>query len=102
MRGAAGAPTLDLEFFDQIRFGDRQAYADEFIEWLHRKYRRDRIDLIVATQQQTLQLLAERPGNPWNGLPVVYGSLGPLSIDISKTHPTASGVVMENFFPLTL
>jgi signal transduction histidine kinase len=99
---APEAPTLDLEFFDQIRFGDRQAYGGEFIEWLHRKYSRDRLDLIVATQQQTLQLLAERPGSPWNGLPVVYGSLGNLTIDISKTHPTASGVVMENFFPLTL
>ena len=91
-----------MEFFDQVRFGDRKDYAAEFIEWLHRKDSRDRLDLIVAVQQQTLQLLAESPGNPWNGLPVVYGTQGHLTIDISKTHPTASGVVIETYFPITL
>jgi hypothetical protein len=95
-------PIVYREFYDQVRFGDRQSYADDYLSWLHHKYKGVRIDLIVATQQQTLQLVADGPGNPWSGLPVVYATVGQLTIDIAKSHPTASGVVMENYTLLTL
>ncbi|BCS32558.2 hypothetical protein TBR22_A17720 [Luteitalea sp. TBR-22] len=92
-------PTLYRESFDQARFGGDQSYVAEFRDWLHRKYRRRRIDAIVVRQQATLQLFERRPDNPWNDVPIVYSTLGALSIDIAATHPTASGVVMENPLP---
>jgi signal transduction histidine kinase len=95
-------PTLYREFYDQVRFGDRKGYARDYIEWLHHKFRDTRLDLIIATEQQTLQLRADYEGNPWHGLPVLYGTVGHLTIDITTTHPTASGVVMENYTFLTL
>jgi signal transduction histidine kinase len=95
-------PTLYREFYDQVRFGDRDEYARDYIKWLHHKYRGTRLDLIIATEQSTLQLLADFDGNPWTGVPVLYGTVGNLTIDIRKTHPTASGVVVENYTLLTL
>jgi signal transduction histidine kinase len=94
--------TLFREFFDQIRFGDDPDYRAKFLAWLHQKYRFRRIDAIVVRQQETLRLFAQAPDNPWNDVPIVYGTLGSLTIDIRDSHPTASGVVMENFFPRTL
>lgn len=100
---AAGTPAvLYREFFDEIRFGDRPGYAAEFRDWLHRKYRDRRIDVIVVTIQSILGILAQAPDNPWNDVPIVYGTLGHLTIDISASHPTASGVVMENYLPRLL
>lgn len=96
------AAPLYIEYFDQIRFGDRPTYTQEFVAWLHQKYRDRPIGVIVVVQQRQLQLAAQAPDNPWNDVPVVYGSLGALGVDISKTHPTATGVVMENHFPQTL
>ncbi len=92
-------PTLYRESFDQGRFGDDPAYVSEFRGWLHRKYRGRPIHAIVVRQQATLELFARRPDNPWNDVPLVYSTMGPLSIDISESHPTASGVVMENPLP---
>jgi len=82
-------PTLYREFYDQVRFGDREGYARDYIRWLHHKYQGTPIDLIIATEQSTLQLLADFDGNPWTGLPILYGTVGHLTIDISKSHPTA-------------
>lgn len=99
----AGSPAVVYrEYFDQIRFGDRPSYAAEFRTWLHRKYRDRRLVVIVVTQQPILELFGQAPDNPWNDVPVVYGTLGHLTIDIQRTHPTASGLVMENFLPRSL
>ncbi len=94
-------PVLFLEFFDQVRF-PQTAYPQEFYDWLSRKYRDRPVDMIVAVQQRTLQLLAEQPKNSWQELPVVYSSLGDLTIDVSRTLPMATGVVRENNFPAAL
>jgi signal transduction histidine kinase len=94
-------PLLYLEFFDQVRFA-QTAYPEEFYQWLHRKYRDRRVDVIVAVQQRTLQVLAAQPDSPWHRLPVVYSSLGDLTIDISKSLPMATGVIRENNFPAAL
>jgi hypothetical protein len=69
---------LYREFFDQIRFGDSPTYISEFRAWLHQKYRGRPLGAIVVTQQPILQLLAHAPDNPWNDVPIVYGTLGNL------------------------
>src|SRR5262245_28772962 len=74
-------PTLYREFYDQVRFGNRPRYAGDYVAWLHHKYEDTRIDLIIATEQQTLQLIADDEGNPWHGLPVLYGTVGNLTVD---------------------
>ena len=92
-------PTLFREFYDQVRFGDDPAYPEAYLGWLRRKYSGHPIGAIVVTQQQTLQLFGRGPHNPWNDVPVVYGTFGELTIDIAASHPTTSGVVLENPAP---
>jgi signal transduction histidine kinase len=93
---AAVPPTVYVEYFDQVRFGDRPAYGTEFLEWLGRKYRDRSIGVIVATGDLMLELLAERGGGPWPGVPLVFGTLGKPGVDARG----ASSVVMENPLPL--
>jgi len=83
--------TLYREFFDQVRFGDNPDYPETYRAWLHQKYGNLRIDAILVRQQETLRLFAQAPDNPWTRVPLVYGSLGALTVDISQTHPTVSG-----------
>ena len=94
-------PVLYLEFSDQVRF-PQTTYPKEFYQWLGRKYGDRHIDLIVTVQQGTLQMLAEHSNDRWRGLPIVYSSLGDLTIDIGHTLPLATGVVRKNNFPAAL
>jgi ABC-type uncharacterized transport system substrate-binding protein len=94
-------PLLHLEFFDQVRFA-HTTYPEEFFQWLSRKYRDRRIDVIVTVEQRALQLLAEQPSSPWRRLPVLYSVWGDLTLDISKSLPMATGVIRENHFPAAL
>jgi signal transduction histidine kinase len=102
LNGAKTPPVLFREFYDQVRFGDDPDYQAAYLSWLWRKYLGHSIDAIVVTQQQTLQLFKQGPHNPWNDVPVVYGTFGDLTVDISASHPTASGVVLENPVPRLL
>lgn len=102
LREGNSTAVLYTEFFDQVRFGDRPTYPEEFRAWLLHKYRDQRLDAIVVRGQGALELFARRPDSPWNDLPIVYGTLGDLTIDIRDTHPTASGVVLGNHFPLLM
>jgi signal transduction histidine kinase len=98
----AAATTRTLlfrEFFDAVRFGDRPEYAAEFRAWLFQKYRDRPVDVLVTTQQSTLELLGGRADSPWDQVPIVYGMFGPASAAITAAHPTASGVILENDFP---
>ena len=100
----ARAPNAILfrEFFDVVRFGDRPSYASEFRRWLFEKYRDQPVNVLVATQQLTLDLLAPDDGNPWRGVPLVYGTFGDPAADLGATYPTASGIEAEHPFPQSL
>jgi signal transduction histidine kinase len=95
------ATVLYLEFFDQVRFGD-PTHAAEFSEWLQRKYRDRRVDVIVTVSQSSLELLTDPQRRPLPGVPIVYGILGDLTIDISRSLPDATGVIIENPLPAAL
>jgi len=98
--GTATTPTvLFREFFDIVRFGDRPAYAAEFRAWLQQKYRDRRIDVLVTTLPQAMDLLVPPGEGPWSHAPVVYGSLIQVAPDIALHHPDASSVVLEDHFP---
>jgi signal transduction histidine kinase len=100
----AKAPNAILfrEFFDVVRFGDRPSYASEFRRWLFEKYRDQPVNVLVATQQLTLDLLAPDDENPWRGVPLVYGTFGDPAVDLGATYPTASGIEAEHPFPQSL
>ena len=93
---------LFREFFDVVRFGDRPSYASEFRRWLFEKYRDQPVNVLVATQQLTLDLLAPDDENPWRGVPLVYGTFGYPAVDLGATYPTASGIEAEHPFPQSL
>ena len=93
----ATAPTrtvLFREFFDVVRFGDRPEYAAEFRGWIRQKYRDQKMDALVVTQQAAYELMAG--GADSLNIPIVYGSLGPLPI---VSLPMVSGVVLEDPLP---
>jgi hypothetical protein len=54
---SATPPLVFREFFDQVRFGDRPDYRTAFLAWLHQQHRDRPMDVVVATEQQTLALL---------------------------------------------
>ena len=94
--------TLYAECFDQVRFGDRPSYLMEYRRWLWQKYTDRHLDALVVRDQALLKLFADAPDNPWRGIPIIYVTLGHLTIDTTRAHPSASGVVMENHFPLLI
>jgi signal transduction histidine kinase len=95
---AAAPPAVYVEYFDQVRFGDRPAYGTDFLEWLERKYRDRPVGAIVATGDLMLELLAGRGSRPWPGAPLVFGTLGKPRVEASG----ASSVVMENPLPFAV
>lgn len=88
-------PVVYVEYLDTPRF-DEPDYADEFREWLRRKYRQIRIDLLVVRGQESVEFLAQAGGEPWPGVPVLWAEFGGLTIDISESLPGATGVVLES------
>ena len=96
---ATSRTLLFREFFDIVRFGDRPEYADEFHRWLLQKYGDHTIDVLVATQSQTLDLLVQHDARQWAHLPIVYGGFGPLPPDFATEHPDVSSVILEDHFP---
>jgi signal transduction histidine kinase len=95
VNAAPEPPTVYVEYLDTVRFGE-PAYADEFRAWLRRKYRQTRLDLVVVRGQESVEFLAQPGGNPWPGVPVLWGELGGLTIDISASLPEATGVILES------
>lgn len=95
-------PTLFTEYLDELRFGDRVTYGTQFLDWLQRKYQERRIDLIAVTAQDSLLLLANRPPTLWPGAPLVYETLGHLTVELEDIHSPVSGLVLENYFPAYL
>lgn len=88
-------PTVYLEYLDTARFGEED-YIEAYREWLRRKYRNRRIDLLVARGQESVEFLARARGEPWPSVPVLYGEFGALTIDISESLPGATGVILES------
>src|SRR3954470_14287008 len=99
LASASTRTLLFREFFDAVRFGDRAEYAGEFRTWLFQKYRDRRVDVLVTTQQTTLELFTGPNDGRWSEVPIVYGTLGPLPAAVVSAHPAASGVILENDFP---
>jgi signal transduction histidine kinase len=98
LAAAATHTLLFREFYDVVRFGDRPEYGGEYRSWLHQKYRDRHVDVLVVTQQSTLELLAEVADGPWQGIPVVVGTLGTLPDEVAASHANASGIILENHY----
>jgi signal transduction histidine kinase len=88
------AITIYNEFIDGARF-DTPAYAAQLRNWLGQKYRDRKIDLIVVQGRQGVEFLAEGRGQPWPGVPVVWGEAGGLRGDVSHQLAETAGVSYE-------
>ena len=86
--------TIYNEFIDGARFGN-EAYEDGLRAWLAQKYRGRQIDMIVVQGRQGVEFLAGRNGEPWPGIPVVWGEAGGLRHDVSMQLPLTTGVSYE-------
>src|SRR5262245_37801235 len=87
---AEPAITIYNEFIDGARF-DTPAYVDELRAWLGQKYRDRTIDLVVVQGRQGVEFLAAKNGEPWPGVPVVWGEAGGLRRDVSGQLPETAG-----------
>jgi signal transduction histidine kinase len=92
------AVTVYQEFLDSARFDDA-SYTEGLRDWLRRKYAGRRIDLVVVPGQEGVEFLSRGRGEPWPKVPVMYGEVGQLTVDISKTLPGATGVIFESTLP---
>ena len=101
VQAAPEPPIVYHEYFDVTRFGE-SGYDEGFREWLRRKYRNTRVDLLVVRGQESVEFLARARGEPWPGVPVLYGEFGGLTIDISESLPGATGVVLQSHVALVL
>src|SRR5262245_3217354 len=86
--------TIYNEFIDGARF-DNQAYEDELRAWLARKYRGRQIDMVIVQGRQGVEFLADGNGEPWPGVPVIWGEAGGLRHDVSRQLPATAGVSYE-------
>jgi len=89
-------PSINIfnEFLDGARF-DKSSYRNELHAWLAEKYRDHQIDMIVVQGRQGVEFLAEQNGEPWPGVPVVWGEAGGLRQDVSGRLSETSGVSYE-------
>lgn len=89
------------ESLDSTRFEGAE-YTAGAHAWLRRKYGNVRVDLVIAVGQEAVQFLADASGEPWPGVPVLYLESGALTIDVSKSLPHATGVILESSFGAAL
>jgi signal transduction histidine kinase len=82
------------EFLDGARF-DSSSYASELREWLRHKYRDRHIDIVVAQGRQVVEFLANARGEPFPGVPVIWGEAGGLRHDVSGQLAQVTGVNYE-------
>jgi signal transduction histidine kinase len=97
--GAAepNAPAVYFESLDALRFEDRQ-YLDDVREWLRRKYRDTRIDLIVAISEDALAFLADARGEPWPSAQVLFLESTSVRVDTRTALPHAGGILLDDHF----
>src|SRR5262245_26992662 len=86
--------TIYNEFLDGARFAT-PAYVDELRTWLGQKYRDRAIDLIIVQGRQGVEFLAAKGGEPWPGVPIVWGEAGGLRHDVSQQLRETAGVSYE-------
>jgi hypothetical protein len=85
--------TIYNEFLDAARFDD-PAHREELRAWLRQKYRSRRIDLLVVQSWQGIEFLAAERGEPWPGVPVIWGEARALPPEVDGLPETA-GVSYE-------
>jgi signal transduction histidine kinase len=92
-----GSPAVYFESLDASRFQQRQ-YREDLREWLRRRYRDTRIDIVVALAEDALGFLADAHGEPWPGARVLYAEVGSVSVDTRSALPQAGGMLLEDHF----
>lgn len=91
------APVIYFESLDALRFEDRQ-YLGDLREWLRRKYRDSRIDLVVPISEDALAFLADARGEPWPSAQVLFLEATSVRVDTRTALPQAGGVLLEDHF----
>lgn len=92
---AADAPAIYFESLDSTRF-EQKGYMDDVREWLRRKYRDRRIDLVVPISEDALVFLADAHGEPWPTARVLYLEAGGVRVDVPTMLPQAGGILLTD------
>jgi signal transduction histidine kinase len=92
---AQNAPAIYFESLDSTRFAQKE-YMDEVREWLRRKYRDTRIDLVVPISEDGLVFLADAHGEPWPSARVLYLEAGSVRVDTPTVLPQAGGLLLDD------
>jgi len=92
---APDAPAIYFESLDSTRFAQK-GYMEEVREWLSRKYRGTRIDLVVPISEDGLVFLADAHGEPWPTAKVLYLEAGSVRVDTPTVLPQAGGLLLDD------
>jgi len=92
---APEAPAIYFESLDATRF-EQTGYMGEVREWLRRKYRDTRIDLVVPISEDALVFLADARGEPWPTAKVLYLEAGSVRVDTPTVLPQAGGILLTD------
>ncbi len=95
---APNSPAIYLESLDALRFQEPQ-YLEDLREWLRRKYRNMRIDLVVPMGEDALGFLIDAHGEPWPAARMLYLEAGIIGFDTRSALPQAGGLMLEDHFP---
>lgn len=92
---APDAPAIYFESLDSTRFQEKE-YIDDVREWLARKYRGTRIDLVVPISEDALVFLADAHGEPWPTARILYLEAGGVRVDTPTVLPQAGGLLLTD------
>jgi len=92
---AEDAPAIYFESLDSTRFAQKE-YMGEVREWLRRKYRDTRVDLVVPISEDGLVFLADGHGEPWPTARVLYLEAGGVRVDTPTVLPQAGGLLLDD------
>src|SRR5262245_24986219 len=92
---APNPPAIYFESLDITRFEQKQYLAD-VRDWLSRKYKGTRIDLVIPVSEDALGFLVDAHNEPWSSAQVLYLEAVSVRSDLLKALPQAGGVLLED------
>ena len=91
----SSAPAIYFESIDITRF-EEPHYRELSRDWLSRRYKGRRIDLVVPLGEDALGFLIPPTVSPWPGARVLFLEAGSVKFDLPRELPVAGGMLLDD------